>query len=186
MCLCHRAQWDSRLTPKGIAQAESLRSYLAERPSGGRTFTAFDLVVVSPLTRTCETAQHIFGPARAPGTPAFACSAGPGGAPAPRVLVREECRERWGEYVCDGRRPIREIMKEFPNFDWSEVEHDEDIYYSDKREPDSECCERAVEASERARARARLLSREKTGRRALARDGRRSNDRESHSACTRA
>ena len=43
------------------------------------------------------------------------------GAPAPKILVREECRERWGEYVCDGRRPINEIMPEFPHFDFSEV-----------------------------------------------------------------
>ena len=30
----------------------------------------------------------------------------------PRFLVREECRERWGHYVCDGRRSIREIAAE--------------------------------------------------------------------------
>lgn len=59
--------WDARLTPKGIKQAEDLRSYLATRPSGGRSYTAFDLVVVSPLTRTLETALHIFGRPRAPG-----------------------------------------------------------------------------------------------------------------------
>ena len=42
-------------------QAKQLRSYLANRPSGGRSFTAFDLVVVSPITRALETAEHIFG-----------------------------------------------------------------------------------------------------------------------------
>ena len=35
--------------------------------------------------------------------------------PAPRILVREECRERWGEYVCDGRRNITEIAKVAPS-----------------------------------------------------------------------
>ena len=30
----------------------------------------------------------------------------------PRFLVREECRERWGHYVCDGRRSIAEIAAE--------------------------------------------------------------------------
>ena len=213
--------WDSRLNWKGIEQAQSLRRYLAERPSNGcaatpprstrraprrlplrrearqpadatrhhsprdvsavdalralpvtlvmrdrspiagacihpslmmwrharavarRDYTAFDLVVVSPLTRTCETADHIFGPARPPGMPAcLDPSLRAGGPPAPRILVREECRERWGEYVCDGRRPIREIMVEFPHFDWSECEHDNDIFYSDKREPDEEVSRR--------------------------------------------
>ena len=147
--------YDSRLTPLGIHQAESLKKILANRPSGGRTFTAFDLVVVSPLTRTCETARHIFGRARVPGTPPFL---DPGEAPtgtpehaagirvpAPRILVREECRERWGHYVCDGRRPIAEIAAEFPDFDFSEVRHNEDVFYSDAREPDDHCCDRAVQ-----------------------------------------
>lgn len=125
------ALYDARLTPKGIQQAEDLRHYLSTRPSGGRSFTAFDLVVVSPLTRTCETALHIFGKPRAPGKPSF-LDAGMAPAnspefasglkvPAPRFLVKEECRERWGHYVCDGRRSITEISAEFENFDFSEV-----------------------------------------------------------------
>lgn len=146
--------WDARLTPKGIQQAQELREYLAHRPSGGRSFTAFDLVVVSPLTRTLETAKHIFGRPRTPGMPAFL---DPGKAPenteehamghrvpAPRILVREECRERWGEYVCDGRRNMSEIVKEFPGFDFSEVEYDEDMFYEDERESDPHCWDRAV------------------------------------------
>ena len=32
-----------------------------------------------------------------------------------------------GQYVCDGRRPIREIAPEFPNFDFSELEYDDDV-----------------------------------------------------------
>lgn len=148
------ALYDSRLTEKGIGQSVALKSYLSTRPSGSRSFTAFDLVVVSPLTRTCETALHVFGQPREPGKPAFLdqvdapvntpeYAAGIKIAP-PRFLVREECRERWGHYVCDGRRPIREIAKEFPNFDFSEVEHDDDVFYSDNRESDEHCCERAV------------------------------------------
>mmetsp|Transcript_138331 Transcript_138331/g.240524 ORF Transcript_138331/g.240524 Transcript_138331/m.240524 type:complete len:308 (-) Transcript_138331:318-1241(-) len=149
--------WDARLTPKGIQQAQELRAHLATRPSGGRSFTAFDLVVVSPLTRTLETALHIFGRPRTPGLPAFMDPGlAPEGSPeskmptemrvpAPRILVREECRERWGEYVCDGRRPIREIIKEFPGFDFSEVEYDEDMFYEDERESDPHCYERTVQ-----------------------------------------
>jgi len=146
--------YDSRLTAVGIDQAEKLKDILARRPSGGRSFTNFDLVVVSPLTRTCETARHIFGRARAPGTPAFL---DPGQAPvnspefaagiavpAPRIMVREECRERWGHYVCDGRRSIKDISAEFPDFDFSKVRHDEDAFYTDSRESDDHCCERAV------------------------------------------
>jgi len=145
---------DSRLTKKGIRQSVDLRRHLAQRPSGSRSFTAFDLVVVSPLTRTCETALHVFGAPRAPGTPAFLSKgSAPEGTPEamaginippPRFLVREECRERWGKYVCDGRRTISEIASEFPNFDFSEVRHNEDIFYTDERESDEHCCDRAV------------------------------------------
>lgn len=148
------ALYDSRLTEKGIAQSTALKDYLAKRPSGSRSFTAFDLVVVSPLTRTCETALHVFGTPREPGKPAFLTTEdAPVGTPEhdagvkiapPRFLVREECRERWGHYVCDGRRPIRDIAAEFPNFDFSEIVHDDDLFYSDERETDEHCCERAV------------------------------------------
>lgn len=146
--------YDARLTDVGIDQALQLREHLSNRPSGGRSFTAFDLVVVSPLTRTCETAKHIFGRGRKPGAPAFL---DPGSAPdgsteaahgvhvpAPRFLVREECRERWGNFVCDGRREISEIQPEFPDFDWSEVVHDKDVYYTETRESDEHCCARGV------------------------------------------
>mmetsp|Transcript_39110 Transcript_39110/g.47042 ORF Transcript_39110/g.47042 Transcript_39110/m.47042 type:complete len:316 (+) Transcript_39110:141-1088(+) len=146
--------YDSRLTEKGIQQSVDLKKYLAKRPSGSRSFTAFDLVVVSPLTRTCETALHVFGTPRPPGSPAFLTKgeAPPGtmeaaagiNVPPPRFLVREECRERWGKYVCDGRRTISEIAAEFPTFDFSEIVHDEDVFYSDERESDDHCCERAV------------------------------------------
>ena len=32
----------------------------------------------------------------------------------------------------------------FPNFDFSEMVHDEDVFYSDERESDEDCCDRAV------------------------------------------
>jgi broad specificity phosphatase PhoE len=146
--------YDSKLTPKGIQQARDLRKILAHRPSGGRSFTAFDLVVVSPLTRTCETALHVFGHPRKPGMPGFLCEGdAPVGTPEhaagiqvppPRFLVREECRERYGHYVCDGRRSIEEISAEFSDFDFSEVADNQDAWYGDERESDEDCCARAV------------------------------------------
>jgi len=146
--------YDARLTDVGIEQAKKLKAILKTRPSGGRSFTAFDLVVCSPLTRTCETARHVFGKGRQPGLPAFLCEGeAPKGTPeyiagisvpAPRIIVREECRERWGHYVCDGRRSIDEIAPEFPDFDFSEIGHNEDAFYGDQRESDEHCCERAM------------------------------------------
>jgi broad specificity phosphatase PhoE len=65
--------------------------------------------------------------------------------PRPQFLVREECRERWGHYTCDGRRDISVIQKEFPDCDFSEVEHDEDAFYSKSREESDHCKERAIQ-----------------------------------------
>ena len=36
------------------------------------------------------------------------------------------------------------FIKRFPNFDFSEMVHDEDVFYSDERESDEHCCDRAV------------------------------------------
>jgi broad specificity phosphatase PhoE len=144
-CLSSMDFWDARLTPKGIEQCKRLRKELSQRPSQGRPFTHFDLIVVSPLTRTLETAMHIFGPPRKPGVPKFMCDTFEDtNLPRPKFLVREECRERWGLYTCDGRRPISETAKEFPDFDFSEVEHDEDMYYTPHREPSEHCMARGV------------------------------------------
>ena len=60
--------WDAPLTPTGVQQCLELRQALRVRPSQGRSFTHFDLVICSPLTRTLQTATHIFGPPRKPGT----------------------------------------------------------------------------------------------------------------------
>lgn len=127
---------DANLTRKGSHQASKLKDILANRPSGGRSFTAFDLVVVSPLTRACETAQIVFG--ETPGEY--------GGIvlPPPRILVREECRERYGRYVCDGRRSVSELMEDFPSFDFSEMPSDEDELHTDARESGVQVRERAL------------------------------------------
>lgn len=138
--------WDAPLTEAGIEQCLELRRHLANRPSQGRPFTHFDLVIVSPLTRTLQTAQHIFGPARKPGAPSFLSPPFEDTSlPRPQILVREEARERWGYYSCDGRRKISEIIKEFPDFDFSAIEHDEDVFYTKEREPTEHIKDRTIQ-----------------------------------------
>lgn len=138
--------WDAPLTEAGVEQCLDLRRHLANRPSQGRPFTHFDLVIVSPLTRTLQTAQHIFGPPRKPGVPSFLSPPFEDTSlPRPQILVREEARERWGYYSCDGRRNISEIMKEFPDFDFSAIEHDEDVFYTREREPTAHIKDRTIQ-----------------------------------------
>jgi len=128
--------YDARLTQKGIRQAKKLKQMLANRPSGGRPFTAFELVVVSPLTRALETAQQIFSDP--PGT------YGGDVVPPPRVLVSEDCRERYGRYVCDGRRSVSQLFEEFSSFDFSLMSSDSDDLHDDERESSVEIEERAL------------------------------------------
>ena len=46
--------------------------------------------------------------------------------------------------MCDGRRPIAQIAVEFPSFDFSGVEYDDDVFHTDERESDEHCCDRGV------------------------------------------
>jgi len=127
---------DARLTQKGRRQARKLRQMLANRPSGGRPFTAFEMVIVSPLTRALETTREIFS--ETPGT------YGGEVVPPPRLVVSEDCRERYGRYVCDGRRSVSELHSEFPMFDFTEVQHNEDVFHADERETAIEVQARAI------------------------------------------
>ena len=128
--------YDPSLSRKGAKQARGLRDILSRRPSGGRPFTAFDLVVISPLTRACETAQIVFS--ESPG------EYGGLSVPPPHILVMEECRERHGRYVCDGRRKVTELSEEFPRFDFSAMPSEEDLLYGDGRETSMDCRGRAM------------------------------------------
>ena len=128
--------YDARLTRKGVRQAQKLRDMLSRRPSGGRPFTAFDLVIVSPLTRALETAREIFS--EAPGT------YGGHAIPPPRMEVSEDCRERYGRYVCDGRRSLSELHSEFPMFDFTNMSSNMDAWYTDERESAVEVQARAI------------------------------------------
>mmetsp|Transcript_23086 Transcript_23086/g.33912 ORF Transcript_23086/g.33912 Transcript_23086/m.33912 type:complete len:550 (-) Transcript_23086:970-2619(-) len=136
--------YDASLTSTGVKQAEILRNVLATRPSGSRSFTAFDLVVVSPLTRALETAQLIFG--RDPGLAPIGSPERAAGLPirAPQLLVREECRERYGHFVCNGRQPVSQLEENFPAFDFSEVLDENDVLHGDEIESASHCRDRAA------------------------------------------
>lgn len=39
---------------------------------------------------------------------------------------------------------LKKTLFRFPNFDFSEIIHDEDVFYTDERETDEHCCDRAV------------------------------------------
>mmetsp|Transcript_26776 Transcript_26776/g.85977 ORF Transcript_26776/g.85977 Transcript_26776/m.85977 type:complete len:315 (+) Transcript_26776:414-1358(+) len=119
--------WDSALTPRGKNQCKALAQQLVAESSRLEP----ELVVVSPMIRAIQTAEIVFGPASNLASPPFLC--------------REECRERFGLYTCDGRGSISDLRNMFPDIDYSEVKNENDEYWTElEREPSKECEARTV------------------------------------------
>ena len=171
---------DAHLTRRGWKQALAAgghwRSVYSNR-SGGAFFPRPELVVVSPMSRTLETASAIFGEAEeeedeAEGEGEEARgregrrllmrprAAVPGRvAPAPAfsaaldlpVLAHELCREESGLHPCDGRGPISQKRKAFPGVDFSLIDSELDPLYDaappGQREPRESVKTRALQFS---------------------------------------
>lgn len=126
---------DARLNPVGKQQCLAVRQELEQAVPKIRP----KLVVVSPLTRTLETAHIVFGDMkhRAP------------------FIVHDACRERWGKYVNDRRRSGSEITAEFGELygaSGDEIDFrsfgfasDIDNKWTEERESDESCAARAIE-----------------------------------------
>lgn len=137
---------DAHLTDLGWRQAHALGRHIHAM---GAAFRA-DVVVVSPLTRTLETAAAAFG--RGPWAPGQdgstalmlpqeavpgrrAAQAGISAAGCPPLVAWEGCREHLGEHPCDKRRRISEISPSFPAVDFGLIDSDEDaLWLPDSRE----------------------------------------------------
>lgn len=102
---------DAKLDETGRSQASTLGMRIRE------AHMVVDVVLVSPLTRTLETATHMFPDRRVP------------------FVAVELCREAHGGHPCDQRRPISVVKKEFTHVDFSGVATDEDTWHNpDRRE----------------------------------------------------
>lgn len=120
---------DAKLTCQGVEQAVSVRKTLLRDVHP-------QLVVVSPFTRTLQTAHILFGG---------------GGAP---FLVHDLARERSGRFTCDKRRSRDEIVDEIrPIFEYTNDRIDfdrfgyltaDDEYWTEEREPSEAVTSRAV------------------------------------------
>lgn len=109
---------DARLTDLGRMQAEALRDALAAAD------VEVDVVLVSPLSRCCETAKIAF----------------PAGS---RFVATETCRERSGQHPCDRRRTRTELQTDFPEVDFSALATDADSSWTAERESEAALVARA-------------------------------------------
>jgi len=100
---------DSPLIEEGKQQAEELSKVIHEKE--------IDLVLVSPLVRTLETANIIFKDINIP------------------IKCMEMIREYpMGEDTCNQRKDKNELVKLYPHIDFSEIKEDKDIYWKPERE----------------------------------------------------
>lgn len=117
---------DSVLSPLGLEQCENLNAKLREK----NHLHDADLIVVSPMRRTLQTATVCFR--HHVGVTPF--------------LALESLREQAGRHPCDNRLPISEHRPAFPHVNFDEIEHELDpLYplYPDCREPAESINQRA-------------------------------------------
>lgn len=112
--------FDSVLSDKGVAQCRKVRQQFW----GATAQLHCDAVICSPLRRTLQTAQLVFG--------AFGQADGIGrGSSIPWVAL-EEARENSNGYnrPCDCRRTREQQLEDFPHVDFSAVPDGEDTFSS--------------------------------------------------------
>lgn len=102
---------DARLDDTGRTQAATLGDRIKEAR------IVVDAVLVSPLTRTLETATLMFQDEKH----------------RPPFIAVELCREAHGGHPCDQRRPVSVVKPEFGHVDFSGVGTDEDTWHNPER-----------------------------------------------------
>lgn len=115
------ALWDAPLTPTGKEQCAALKAQIEAEG------VDVELIVVSPLTRTLQTATLSFGAAQ-PNAPLIAC---------------ELCRERIAVYTSEGRAPTSALKRSWPRVHFAEVIQEEDAMFAQK-EDDAAVARRAL------------------------------------------
>ncbi|KAI3908489.1 hypothetical protein MKX01_009291 [Papaver californicum] len=144
--------FDAQLTPLGWQQVDNLHKHVHECGLAKKV----ELVIVSPLLRTLQTAVGSFGPGkyadRMDVTPLMVANAGNSNRSAisslncPPFIAVELCREQLGVHPCDRRRSISEYRTMFPAIDFSLIEDEEDVLWqADVRESRKAVATRGME-----------------------------------------
>ncbi|EQC24893.1 hypothetical protein SDRG_17214 [Saprolegnia diclina VS20] len=105
---------DAALNDAGLADARNRSTHmLYERHIG----LPLDKIIVSPLTRTLQTAHELFrlNDSSVPSVP---------------IIAMENCRETLGVHTCDKRSPRSALVEAFPKVNWSLIDDEEDTLWS--------------------------------------------------------
>ncbi|XP_039053221.1 phosphoglycerate mutase-like protein 1 isoform X2 [Hibiscus syriacus] len=143
--------FDAHLTPLGWQQVDNLRKHVHETGLSKK----IELVIVSPLLRTLQTAVGVFGgEGYKDGVdvhPLMVENAGKSIRPAisslycPPFVAVELCREHLGVHPCDRRKSISEYQPLFPAIDFSLIDCKEDsLWEANYREKDEEIATRGL------------------------------------------
>ncbi|KAI3920056.1 hypothetical protein MKW98_001312 [Papaver atlanticum] len=143
--------FDAQLTPLGWQQVDNLRKHITECGIDKKV----ELVIVSPLLRTMQTAVGAFGGGDYADamdvTPLMVANGGNSNRSAvsslntPPFLAVELCREHLGVHPCDRRRGVGEYRTIFPAIDFSLIENEEDVLWkADVREADESLAARGM------------------------------------------
>ncbi|XP_037475359.1 phosphoglycerate mutase-like protein 1 [Triticum dicoccoides] len=126
---------DAQLTPLGWSQVDTLREHVTKSGLAKK----IELVIVSPLLRTMQTAVGVFGGGNytdgASASPLMVEGAGNSGRQpisslnCPPFLAVEACREHLGVHPCDKRSSVTKYRTLFPAIDFSLIENDEDVLW---------------------------------------------------------
>ncbi|OWZ21977.1 Phosphoglycerate mutase [Phytophthora megakarya] len=121
---------DAPLTPFGVKDAQS-KGQPSVQAELERHMPPIERVVVSPISRAIQTAQHFFAKHQVPSEP-FTCL--------------ELCRETLDCHTCNKRRPLSELKRRFADVDFSRLTDEEDqMWSSTHRETTDEIQQRARE-----------------------------------------
>ncbi|KAK9839328.1 hypothetical protein WJX81_008390 [Elliptochloris bilobata] len=162
----HNVGWeqndDAHLTGRGWAQTAALRRHLQELTLPLNV----QVVIVSPLQRTLETAAGVFGAPGGGGLLMRGQDAAPNERTAheaialpacgPPFVACEQCRERVGPNRCDRRRLLSSTRAQFPGVDFDFVASEDDEWWErehavpqscgcySRGESEAQCTERGV------------------------------------------
>lgn len=105
---------DAELTPVGIQDAQT-KGPPRIREELQRGMPPIERIIVSPISRAIQTAQHFFAKDQTPDAP-FVCM--------------EKCREHLGVDTCNNRRSVSELKVKFPTVDFSALTDEEDVLWT--------------------------------------------------------